>query len=132
MAVAERHLLAEYEVQIRDGKVSKSSAQVIKTLREDYDILQAREQVERILIDNVARFERGTYLLNLLHPVRSALLSLIMDKDLKLQKKIQMKMRLKKDRMFLEKSVMLVNLNQNIGPEKNQIIGDIGYFPVQI
>ena len=103
MAVAERHLLAEYEVQIRDGKVSKSSAQVIKTLREDYDILQAREQVERILIDNVARFERGTYLLNLLQPVRSALLSLIMDKDLKLQKKIQMKMRLKNNRMCLEK-----------------------------
>ena len=132
MAVAERHLLAEYEVQIRDGKVSKSSAQVIKTLREDYDILQAREQVERILIDNVARFERGTYLLNLLQPVRSALLSLIMDKDLKLQKKIQMKMRLKNDRMFLEKSVLLVNLNQNIGPGKNQMIGYIGYFPVQI
>ena len=79
--------------------------------------MQASEQVDKNVIDNVARFEPGTYLLDVLHP----LLSLIMDKDLRLQKKIQMKMRLKNDRMFLEKSVLLVNLNQNIVPEKNQI-----------
>ena len=29
-------------------------------------------------------------------------------------------------------SVLLVNLDQNIGLEKNQIIGDIGCFPGQI
>ena len=56
MAVAKRHLSAEYEVQIRDGRVCKPSDQVIKSLKEDFDILQAREQVDRIVIDNVASF----------------------------------------------------------------------------
>ena len=67
--VFQRHLEQEFEVQLRDGKVSEASREVIKALSEDYQILQVEERIDGILNDKALRYVGGSHLLNLLQPV---------------------------------------------------------------
>ena len=102
VAVFRRHLESEYEVQIRDGRISADSDQVVQGLRDDFEILQVERQVDKILVDNVPS-KQSTILLELLQPVRNDLILEIKKLNKILQKKVQKKMRNKNNWLCKQK-----------------------------
>ena len=68
-----KHLESEFEVQIRDGKISNDSFNNIKTLSRDFKLLQIEDNVDNILVDNVTKHKPGHYLLKCYRQYKKAL-----------------------------------------------------------
>ena len=89
----------EYEIQIRDNRISETSIQVMRALEDDYRVLQVEQQVDKILAENVSIYNKNISLLKLLTPVRDALVKNMMMSVSKIQRKIMSKMRIKNNKM---------------------------------
>ena len=73
--VCRRHLESEYQVQIRYGRISLESSQVVQKLKDDFEKIQVEIQIDKILVYNVSLSKNTNHLLKLLQPVRADLLA---------------------------------------------------------
>ena len=69
----------------------------------DFEILQIEKQIEKCLVETVTMFNRNSYLLDLLKPVKDALIDTFMETEERLQSRTKKRMRLKNNRMCAEK-----------------------------
>ena len=70
--VLKSHLYGEFEVNIVDGRITERSVEVLKHLESEFEILQYRENVQRVFSDEVP-----LEYINCLEPVKEELISLI-------------------------------------------------------
>ena len=93
----------EYEIQLRDGKISDTSFEVIRTLSEDYQVLQFEEQIDKIVNDEASKYLGGHRLLQLLQPVRDGLVKEMFSSLNKIELQYKKSQRLKNNQMCREK-----------------------------
>ena len=61
--VCGRHLESVYEVQIRYGRISLESSQVVQKLKDDFEKIQVEIQIDNILVYNVSLSKSTNHLL---------------------------------------------------------------------
>ena len=94
------HLENEFEVQIRDGRVTNTSIEVLHRLSEDFALLQIEDQIDGIFAEKITSFKKQRRcLLQLLEPVKADLVDFFSKSVSKFQQKVKKKQRLRDNKM---------------------------------